>query len=138
MLLDVQIDGELCYIIPIEATEFHPLASMVIASDLYFWNFSVLPISELVNEVLLYSGLYINKLLPACFYYLRDFQNVLMDLGFTPSARLFFYFFSFMGGKGGYCQSIVSNFSTRKSKNRELLNMQFCGLLSFPPTKHDK
>lgn len=70
MLKDVQIEEKLQYVILTEETGFQPPLRMLMVYDVYFHNFSVLPIPEFLNEVFMYGYLCIHEVFLALFYYL--------------------------------------------------------------------
>jgi len=80
----LQIDWEIFHVIPVEETSFHPPYGIVIALDPCLHNSSV------------------NSFRMVAFW----IPNILMDLGVTPTNRLFYHFFIFMGSGCGYYQNI--------------------------------
>lgn len=71
MLQEVQIDGHLWYVVPTEMTTSVPPKGMLKVTDVYFRNFLMLPIPELMSEVLMYGNLCFHELSlsPAFFFY---------------------------------------------------------------------
>lgn len=73
----------------IEETYFVPPKGMLRVTNVYFRNFLVLPILELMSEILLYGNLCVHELSLAFFFYLRGFQNLLLDHNMKPTSHLF-------------------------------------------------
>lgn len=89
MLKDVQIEGQLRYVVPTKKIGFLPPLGMLMVYDMYFCNFPVLPILKFLSEVFMYNYLYIHEVSLAFFYYLQGLQNILLDLGVMPTDWLF-------------------------------------------------
>jgi len=140
MLLTVQIEGHLRYIVPTKATTFIPPKGIMRASELYFNNFSLLPILKVMSEILLYGDICFHKLSPAFFFNLHGFQNLLLDIGVKPILWLFYHYFGFTRGKHSVYLNI-DHLHLRKNQQQRgvvadpdnLVN----AILSYPPMKHN-
>lgn len=71
--------------VPSTNNNFLPLKGMLMIHDVYLRNFLILPMLEFMSEVLMYGGFCIHELSPSFFYYIRGFQNMLLDQDVTPA-----------------------------------------------------
>lgn len=58
MLKDVQIEGQVWYVIPTKEIVFQPPPRMLMVFDVYFRNFPVLSMPKFMNEVFMYGSLH--------------------------------------------------------------------------------